>query len=242
MEKQQNPEDLSHFSCVKLLHRKNDSLKNEIGRNSTTKEQKSTISNFAISPDKSQRKRVALRLEKEMENYRRTIQARGSGRFAGSPGGRCISVEDGGEGEEEEKKRAKEKRSEAKRNEKRVDVGILGSRLSAASERARREPEVYYREPHRFRKLCSLYEPERLTANRFEICAGFSSDPILAPVSTQPFPATLYSTSAENRDKNHQETPSIVTARTGRPASPLSRSPPIAPPFFHRLSKIYIIR
>lgn len=45
-------------------------------------------------------------------------------------------------------------------------VGILGSRRGAASKRARREPEVYFREPHRFRKLYSLYEPERLTANR----------------------------------------------------------------------------
>lgn len=42
---------------------------------------------------------------------------------------------------------------------------VLASSYSgadAASERVRREPEVYFRVPHRFRKLYSLYEPERL--------------------------------------------------------------------------------
>ena len=63
--------------------------------------------------------------------------------------------------EENERRRGK---NEAKRDERRREsfgVGILGSRHSAASERVRREPEVYFRERHQFRKLYSLYEPER---------------------------------------------------------------------------------
>lgn len=60
------------------------------------------------------------------------------------------------------KKEESRGKAERKRDEKRMGVGILGSRRSAASERVRREPEVYFRVPHRFRKLYSLYEPERL--------------------------------------------------------------------------------
>lgn len=66
---------------------------------------------------------------------------------------------------------------------------VLASSYSgadAASERVRREPEVYFRVPHRFRKLYSLYEPERLQPThrwcgsllwahaQIEICAAFS--------------------------------------------------------------------
>lgn len=85
-----------------------------------------------------------------------------------------ISVEDRRKEERkrENEREMREKRSETKRAERWNEgwrggfgVGILGSRHSAASERVRREPEVYFREPHRFRKLYSLYEPERLTAN-----------------------------------------------------------------------------
>lgn len=97
--------------------------------------------------------------------------------FAVFSGWRWISMEDRRKEERrrENERRWGEKRRETKtgreegkrrrRGRKGVGVGILRSRHSAASERVRREPEVYFREPHRFRKLYSLYEPERLTAN-----------------------------------------------------------------------------